>query len=42
MLKPNVISVLQTKSVKVQVVLEDVTLIISPYTLEFINTNKIA
>ena len=42
MLKPNVISVLQKKSVKVQAVLEDDTLIISPYTLEFINNNKIA
>ena len=30
------------KSVKVQAVLEDDTLIISPYTLEFINNNKIA
>jgi hypothetical protein len=30
------------KSVKVQVVLEDDTLIISPYTLEFINNNKIS
>jgi hypothetical protein len=29
------------KSVKVQAVLEDDTLIISPYTLEFINNNKI-
>jgi len=43
MLKPNVISVLQKKeSVEVQAVLEDDTLIISPYTLEFINNNKIA
>ena len=42
MLKPNVISILQKKSVKVQAVLEDDTLIISPYTLEFINNNKIA
>jgi hypothetical protein len=30
------------KSVKVQAVLEDDALIISPYTLEFINNNKIA
>jgi hypothetical protein len=30
------------KSVKVQAVLEDDTLIISPCTLEFINNNKIA
>jgi len=30
------------KSVRVQAVLEDDTLKISPYTLEFINNNKIA
>ncbi len=42
MLKPKRDKRTAKKSVKVQAVLEDDTLIISPYTLEFINNNKIA
>ncbi len=42
MLTPNVISVLQKKALKYKLYSKMIPYIISPYTLEFINNNKIA